>query len=86
MLFNQFTNYEIFKKEYYSLITIDKMEIVNDGRCYAASKAKRLVYKERYDTHPNLESYFNELQNQITQIQDDTKPIEKMDNEIYMSL
>lgn len=86
MIFGQQTDYDQFKKKYYSLITIDKMEIVNDGKCYAASKAKRLVYKERYDTHPNLESYFNELQNQITQIQDDTKPIEKMDKETYMSL
>ena len=86
MIFDQYTNYERFKKEYYSLITIDKMEIVNDGRCYAASKAKRLVYKERYDTHPNLESYFNELQNQITLPQDYMKPIEKLDEETYMSL
>ena len=62
------------------------MEIVNDGKCYAASKAKKLVYKERYDAHENLESYFKELQNQITLPQDYMKPIEKLDNEIYMSL
>ncbi len=80
ILAEQNLDYNKFRKEYYGLCTIDKMEIVNDGLCFAASKAKRLIYKERYDTHCSFQSYFDELQNQITTYQDYYKPIYKLEN------
>ena len=77
---SQILNYDEFRKKYYSLCTIDKLEITNYGPCFAASKAKRLIYKERYDYHCSLEKYFEELQNQITNFQDFSKPIFKLEN------
>lgn len=58
-------DYLTFKKEFASLITIDKLELKNSGECKATSFARKVYFIDKYDDHYNFLSYINTLKEHI---------------------
>lgn len=58
-------DYLTFKKEFASLITIDKLELKNSGECKAFSTARKVCFIDKYDEHCNFLNYINALKDHI---------------------
>lgn len=58
-------DYLTFKKEFGSLITIDKLELKNSGECKAFSTARKVCFIDKYDEHCNFLNYINALKDHI---------------------